>query len=203
MKGFDYATVVIGSGIAGLFTAFNLDKKALVVSKTNLLSGSTYWAQGGVAAALDSSDSYQNHLIDTFLAGCKLGKKEALEILTKEGLEIIKYLIEAGLPFDLNSFEKIALTKEAAHSTKRVLHAGGDATGQVMQKWLLEKVKAKPYLDFLAMAQVFEIQPLEIGFELKLLFKDGLLFKIAKVISQNVVIATGGSVRFLSLLLTL
>src|SRR3990170_5517635 len=129
MKQYDY--VIVGSGIAGLYTALLAQKagSVLILTKGSIDECNTKYAQGGIAAAIGSADSPELHFQDTIAAGAGLCDPEAVRILTEEAADRIADLVGFGVPFDTVNGE-IALTKEAAHSVSRILHAGGDATGE-------------------------------------------------------------------------
>lgn len=140
MKIYDY--LIIGSGIAGLNAARLIpkDKKVLLICKKSPWECNTFWAQGGIATAVDDND-IPLHIQDTLTAGVNHNIKNAVEILSKNSLSAIHDLINAGLKFDLNSKGQLAFTKEAAHSRSRILHADGDATGRMIHMFLIEQFK--------------------------------------------------------------
>ena len=135
-----YDYVIIGTGIAGLNAARLIpkDKKVLVLCKKSPWDCNTFWAQGGIATAVDDSD-IPVHISDTLTAGAFYNDKDAVELLSKKSLKTITNLIDIGLEFDLNNQGKLAFTKEAAHSRSRILHADGDATGRMLHVFLLEQ----------------------------------------------------------------
>ena len=137
MKIYDY--VIIGTGIAGLNAARLIpkDKRVLILCKMSTWNCNTFWAQGGIASAVDESD-IPLHIKDTLEAGVNYNDLEAVELLSKKSISTIKNLIDSGMKFDLNEDGKLAYTKEAAHSRNRILHADGDATGRMMHIFLLE-----------------------------------------------------------------
>lgn len=122
--------IIIGSGIAGLFTALLASKhgSVLVLTKSALEESNTRYAQGGIAAAMSSEDSPRLHYDDTVSAGAGLCYEPAVEVLTREAPQRIQDLLNLNVPFDRHD-GKLALGLEAAHRARRVLHAGGDATG--------------------------------------------------------------------------
>ena len=134
-----YDYVIIGSGIAGLNAARLIpkDKRVLILCKMSTWNCNTFWAQGGIASAVDESD-IPTHIQDTLTAGVNYNDKKAVELLSKKSISTIKNLIDAGMKFDLNENGELAYTKEAAHSRNRILHADGDATGRMMHIFLLE-----------------------------------------------------------------
>lgn len=135
--------IILGSGIAGLFTALTASKhgkKAMVITKQDIDDSNTDKAQGGIAAALDTSDSPELHLNDTLMAGDGLCDHNAVKILVNEGPDRVLDLIEMGAQFDYKNGE-LALTREGAHSRRRILHASGDATGAEIQRILSTRVK--------------------------------------------------------------
>ncbi|MEV0752662.1 L-aspartate oxidase [Streptosporangium sp. NPDC050280] len=137
--------VVVGSGIAGLTLALRsaaLDPgaKVLVVTKDVLSSGSTRWAQGGIAAVLDPRDTPEEHLSDTLVAGVGLCDEEAVRTLVTEGPDALRGLIAMGARFDTDASGALQLTREGGHRRDRIVHAGGDATGAEVQRALVQAV---------------------------------------------------------------
>ncbi|MGE5528982.1 MAG: L-aspartate oxidase [Patescibacteria group bacterium] len=134
--------LVIGSGLAGLYTALQLAKlgRVALVTKAALEESNTFFAQGGIAAALDPGDSPALHFQDTLAAGAGLCRTEAVEVLVNEGPDRVRELIELGVPFD-RGLHGVALTREAAHSRRRILHALGDATGKAISQSLAALVR--------------------------------------------------------------
>ncbi|MCK9336774.1 MAG: L-aspartate oxidase [Arcobacteraceae bacterium] len=133
-----YDYIIIGTGVAGLSAASYIpeNKKVLLVCKKAPWECNTFWAQGGVATAVDEND-IPSHISDTIEAGAKENDVAAVEKLSKTSLETIEDLIEKGFEFDKNDSGELAFTKEAAHSRSRILHADGDATGRMLHIFLL------------------------------------------------------------------
>ena len=142
----NFDVVIIGSGLAGLSTALKLadNKKIAIISKRALDDSSSQWAQGGIAAAIGDDDSPEEHAKDTLNAGAGLNDKAIVDILTQDGVDRLKKLIEAGAPFDRNLKGDIQLGREAAHKNRRIVHAGGDSTGIHIHNWLADAVYKKP-----------------------------------------------------------
>jgi len=126
-----YDYLIVGSGIAGLYAALLAREhgSVLVLTKSSIDECNTRYAQGGIAAPIGPEDSPELHLKDTLEAGAGLVNEEAARILTSEAADRIADLVRFGVPFDTANGE-VALGREGAHSRARVLHAGGDSTGQ-------------------------------------------------------------------------
>ena len=141
MNQYDY--IIVGSGIAGLYTALLAREQGsvLVITKGSIDDCNTKYAQGGIAAAIGKKDSPELHFQDTIAAGDGLCNPEAVRILVNEAPSRIADLVNFGVPFDTLDGE-IALTMEAAHSTPRIAHAGGDATGEHIEVTLSNKVRS-------------------------------------------------------------
>lgn len=136
--------VVVGSGIAGLTAAQRahaLGHVVTIVTKSALSDGSTRYAQGGIAAALFPDDSVAAHVADTLRAGAGLNVREAVEALCADGPDRVRELIARGAAFDRDG-DAFARGLEAAHSSARVLHAGGDATGAEVERALVAAARA-------------------------------------------------------------
>jgi L-aspartate oxidase len=137
-----YDFVIVGSGIAGLYTALlaRAAGSVLIITKGRIDDCNTRYAQGGIAAAISMQDSPELHFQDTVSAGDGLCDTEAVRILVNEAPDRISDLVNFGVPFDTVD-GKIALATEAAHSLPRILHAGGDATGEHIEVTLSRKVR--------------------------------------------------------------
>ena len=135
-----YDAIIIGAGIAGLNAAakFPKEKKVLIICKENSWDCNTFYAQGGIAVPHDLDD-IQAHIDDTINVGAGLCDKEAVEILCRDGRVAVDDLIERGFEFDKDDKGNLHYTKEAGHSTNRILHAGGDASGRHMHHFLMRE----------------------------------------------------------------
>ncbi|MGM0525610.1 MAG: L-aspartate oxidase [Pseudomonadota bacterium] len=146
--------LVIGSGAAGLTTALQLADhvSVIVVSKGPLTEGSTYYAQGGIAAVFDKNDSVESHIEDTLNAGAGLCDRDAVKFTTSNARDALQWLIDAGVGFDQVGSDKnkpeYHLNREGGHSHRRILHAA-DATGRAVQTTLQEKVLQHPNITVL------------------------------------------------------
>lgn len=141
----DTQVLVIGAGIAGLSMTLRLPPslKVVVVTKGALGESNTWYAQGGLAAAVGLDDDPDLHYSDTIAAGAGLCDETAVRTLVEGGPEAVDWLLAAGTQFDRDGSE-LALGKEAAHSRNRVLHAGGDATGAEIERSLVARLRARP-----------------------------------------------------------
>lgn len=135
-----YDVVIIGSGVAGLYTAIALPKslKVLIINKSNPWECNTYYAQGGVTTAYNDED-IASHVQDTLDAGAGMCNNSAVQMMSENSQEIIRDLIRRGFEFDKDEEGNLLYTKEAAHSRSRILHAGGDATGRHLHFFLLNQ----------------------------------------------------------------
>lgn len=135
---FDF--LIIGSGVAGLSCAIELEAhgSVAVLTKDDMASGSTQWAQGGIAAVLSPEplDSDKMHREDTMKAGAGLCDAEAVGVLVREGPHRIRQLIARGAHFDTEPTGELKLTREAAHRARRIVHSHGDSTGREVQRSL-------------------------------------------------------------------
>ena len=197
--------IVVGSGIAGLTAALRLRQRVdrvLLVTKTVLSEGSTQWAQGGIAAALDPADSAQEHLGDTLVAGAGVCDEEAVRILVSEGPARVRELVTLGTHFDLGPDGEIALTREGGHGRDRIAHAGGDATGKEISRALIASlgaaliaVKQDPGIEVLEHALVIDLlqdkDSRVCGVTLHVI-GEGQLDGVGAARARAVVLATGG-----------
>ncbi len=151
-----FDVVVVGSGAAGLYGALCLpsDLKVVLITKDELNTGASDWAQGGIAAAISPDDSPQWHLNDTLKAGAGLCDRDAVKFLVENAAESIASLVEMGVAFDRHQ-SKLSMTLEAAHSRPRVLHAA-DTTGRAIVATLAQQVLERNNITVLS--QAFALQ---------------------------------------------
>src|SRR5436305_6616447 len=140
---------VVGAGAAGLYAALSAARdgaRVLLVSATPLAETASYWAQGGLAAALALDDSPEQHLADTIAAGRGLVREAAARVLVDEAPEIVADLEGLGVHFDADRRGNLSLGLEGGHSRRRVVHAGGSATGRRVVRQLSAVVVETPGL---------------------------------------------------------
>jgi L-aspartate oxidase len=185
---------VVGAGAAGLYAALCAAREhasVVLISATPLAQTASYWAQGGLAAALGPDDSFELHLRDTERAGRELVRRSAAEILVREAPACVHDLQALGVRFDADRFGQLALGLEGGYSVRRVVHAGGSATGRRVVRQLSALAAEEPRIE------VFE------GARAKALWTDaesaerrcrGVVCDDGRVLSARaVVIATGGA----------
>jgi len=151
-QSFEYDVLIIGSGAAGLTVALNLPEhlSVCVVSKADISSGATLWAQGGIAAVIDDADSVDNHILDTLNAGGGLCHEDAVRFTVEHSKESIQWLIDSGVKFTRqDDSEDYHLTREGGHSHRRIIHAA-DATGHAVSTTLASQAQARPNIDLKA-----------------------------------------------------
>lgn len=190
--------IVIGSGIAGLTAALTARRKnlsVLLLTKDVLSTGSTAWAQGGIAAALGPEDSPEQHFQDTLEAGAGLCDQNSVKTLVQEGPSAVKKLINLGATFDLDPSGNVALTREGGHRRDRIAHAGGDATGAEISRALVAKVLADPMVRIFEHALVLDLlkdkSEKVCGVTLHVMGK-GKIDGVGAALARAVVLATGG-----------
>ncbi len=144
---FEHDVLVIGTGAAGLSLALHLPGhfRVALLSKADLNQGSTYWAQGGMAAVLHDRDTIDSHVEDTLAAGAGLCNREAVEFTVRNSRHCVEWLVEQGVDFDLRDdhldaeAREFHLTMEGGHSHRRIIHAA-DRTGRAISEVLTERV---------------------------------------------------------------
>src|SRR3954470_20120411 len=142
--------MVVGGGAAGLYsalTAADAGYRVALVSRKPLSQSSSYWAQGGLAAAIGPDDSPEQHVEDTLAAGRGATRRSAAELLAREAPGVVWELQRRGIQFDLLPDESLSLALEGGHSHRRVVHAGGAATGRRITERLAELAAADERID--------------------------------------------------------
>ena len=151
--------LVVGSGIAGLHTAWRASESGdvVVLTKRSLFDSATAYAQGGIAAALGAGDSPELHRRDTLAAGAALCDEKAVKVLVEEGPARVRELQLAGAEFDLTPEGTLELGREAAHSRRRIVHSHGDRTGAEIARTLVRRVRQSARTRVLEKARVLEL----------------------------------------------
>jgi L-aspartate oxidase len=151
--------LVVGSGVAGLHTAWRASSEGdvMMLTKRSLFDSATAYAQGGIAAALGAGDSPELHRKDTLAAGAALCDAKAVEILVEEGPARVRELHTAGADFDLEPGGAFKLGREAAHSRRRIVHAHGDQTGAEVARTLIERVRESQRIQVLEKTRVLDL----------------------------------------------
>lgn len=185
-----FDVVIIGSGIAGLYTALSIDpaKKIVVLSKESSIVCSSFFAQGGIAAVTNSDDDKKFHIQDTLTAGAGLCDLKAVETLVEEGPAEINRLISMGVSFDVKEDGTLETTREGGHSMNRILHSGGDATGKELTNKLVFLASQKENIELRTNIFVSDILTKDkkaVG----IIFHDG---EFKCIWSSNIVVCTGG-----------
>ena len=141
MKYSKYSAVIIGSGIAGLYAALkieqniNLTDGILIVTKSKFGESNSLYAQGGIVGVMkeNKNDSTASHISDTIKAGAGLSDFNTVKYISENSDAVIKDLLKFGVEFDRDENNNLSFTREAAHSVRRILHCGGDATGRMIE----------------------------------------------------------------------
>ncbi|MDQ2676030.1 MAG: FAD-dependent oxidoreductase, partial [Actinomycetota bacterium] len=180
--------VVVGGGAAGLHAAIraaDAGAPVVLVSRKPLHESSSYWAQGGLAAALSADDSPERHAADTFAAGRGLCRIEAVEVLVQGAPAAIEWLVRSGVRFDEDTDGALALGLEGGHTARRIVHAGGSQTGRALTDRLARMAAAHPRI---------EVQE---GASAQALWSDGercfgVVTEAGAIRARAVILATGG-----------
>lgn len=200
MKHSKYSAVIVGGGIAGLYAALKITQNnklsdgLLLITKSKLGESNSRYAQGGIVAVLkeNEKDSISLHVSDTIKAGAGLSDFNVTKYISQNSDHVIKDLLSLGVEFDKKEDNNFYLTLEAAHSTNRILHAGGDATGRGIENALVKKVVQNPDI---------EIYEQSLGVELLtdadsqckgLVLFNNLTQEYEVVYSSTIIIASGG-----------
>jgi L-aspartate oxidase len=191
----EFDTIVVGSGLAGLTAAFHASKygSVAIITKSQLDISNSYYAQGGIAAVTAPEDSFESHINDTLVAGRGLCDLNAVEILVKEGQKCVQELITLGMEFDRKDGEFV-LGLEGGHSHRRILHAGGDATGKGLTIFMLKRVQEQENIkafEYTTVVDMLVENQICTGVQaLDFVSGNNILFK-----SKATIIATGGLSR--------
>jgi L-aspartate oxidase len=198
MQKLEFDTVVIGSGLAGLTAAYYASRygRVAIVTKSELDTSNSWFAQGGIAAVTAPDDTPELHIQDTLVAGRGLCDYDAVEVLVNEGLDCVRELVDMGMPFDREAGE-IILGLEGGHSRRRILHAGGDATGKKLTLFMLDKVRETPNIfpfEYTAVVRILAAGSCVSGVQaIDFINRENIIFH-----AKAVILATGGLSRVYS-----
>jgi L-aspartate oxidase len=185
--------LIIGTGLSGLFAALNIDPKyhVTLISKTRVSNSNSSLAQGGIACEYNENKQlHESHIQDTMRAGVYFNDEKAVRFLVDNAYDAVKYLVNLGVHFDMSSSGDFLFTKEGGHSTNRILHSGGDATGHNVIKDLLAIINSRS-----------NIELIDNTMALDLIKKDSRIIgctvlrnqaKHYQIYAKKTVIATGG-----------
>ena len=193
---YDYDVLVLGSGAAGMSIALHLPRnlKIAIVSKSDLSEGATYWAQGGMAAALHADDSIASHIADTIAAGGELCDPDVVRHVAKNASEVVNWLLDLGVPFDKRNptpTSELHLTMEGGHSHRRIVHAT-DQTGRAISNVLGDKLRDSSNIDIFTNRVAVDLLIEEgISSGAYILNKDNGLVEVFQ--ARCTVLATGGA----------
>lgn len=200
MKYSRYSTIIVGSGIAGLYAALKIEQQAklpdgvLLLTKSKLGESNSRYAQGGMVAVLkeNKNDSTESHIRDTIKAGAGLSEFNTVKFISENSDKVVKDLLNFGVEFDRDENNQFCFTKEAAHSVRRILHSGGDATGRMIEQALCQKVQANQNIDIYEEGMAVELL-VSGDCECKgILVFNNLTGEYETIYSPVVILATGG-----------
>jgi len=191
--------LIIGTGISGLFTALKIAESGIsvvLITKNSLSENNSRYAQGGIAAVLphNTDDSIELHLQDTLIAGAGLCNEVAVKSILSEGYDAVADLLLMGVDFDTDTQGALSLTLEGGHSVRRIIHAGGDATGRQVEMALIDKINASPFIQHLShctVTQLFVENSTVLGCQAV----DTIHQTVLTITADKTVLATGGAGR--------
>lgn len=185
--------LIVGAGVAGLSAALALEGSTVLTCGNIGEGGSTAWAQGGVAAAMDAEDSPADHARDTLKAGAGIVDEHAVQHLTDSAPAAIRWMLELGARFDRDPSGSLALSREGGHGRRRVVHADGDATGIEILRTLTEAAKRRIDIRIVSQAQAVDLAMVgnHVVGVVAMIAGKGL----SLVLSPSVLLATGGAGR--------
>ena len=191
-KTFEFDVVIVGAGLAGLYAALNIDERlsCIILAKENMDCSSSWLAQGGIAAAINRDDTPELHLEDTIVAGAGHCNMDAVSVLVNEGPSDIETLVKLKVPFDLDEDGEFHFTREGGHNKRRVVHAGGDATGRETIRALSHIVSKRTNITFSGHTCLFDVITGADGVTGAVVRYNDSEFHL--ILTKNIIIATGG-----------
>lgn len=199
MKYSKYSTVIIGSGIAGLYAALKIEQQLnlpdgiLLITKSQLGESNSRYAQGGMVAVMKSnkSDSVASHISDTIKAGAGLSEFNTVKFISENSDAVVNDLLKFGVEFDRDENNDFCYTKEAAHSVRRILHSGGDATGRMIEQALSRKVSENKNIEIYEHTSAVELLTSSNECKGVIVFKNAV-GEYETIYSPAIILATGG-----------
>lgn len=200
MKYSKYSTIIIGSGISGMYAALkmeqqnNLSDGILLVTKSKLGESNSRYAQGGMVAVLkeNKGDTTASHISDTIKAGAGLSELNTVKFISENSDKVVRDLLKFGVEFDRDEKNNLTFTLEAAHSIRRVLHSGGDATGRMMEEALCKKVVENQNIDVYEDTIAVELLVDETNECKGVIVFNSITSEYEVIYSPAVILATGG-----------
>ena len=186
--------LVIGAGIAGLRAAIEAAERCsvIIICKDSLQNSNTYKAQGGIASVLDKTDTFEAHIADTLGAGCGINDEAIVDLVVRQGPQLIEQLLEWGTEFDMID-NHIAATLEGGHTQARIAHAHGDETGRIITDSLIKKVRQNPNIKILENFYAIDLLTNDNNKCIGTTGHDRLGMEI--IWAANTILATGGAGR--------
>ena len=199
MKYSNYSTVIIGSGIAGLYASLKIEQQVelpdglLLITKSKLGESNSRYAQGGMVAVMkeNKSDTTASHISDTIKAGAGLSDFNTVKFISEHSDAVVKDLLKFGVEFDRDENNNLCFTKEAAHSVRRILHSGGDATGKMIEQALCKKVAENQYIEIYEDTDAVELLVSNNECKGVLVYNDETQ-EYETIYSPAIILATGG-----------
>jgi L-aspartate oxidase len=185
--------LIIGTGLAGLFAALNIDPKhqVFLITKTKIINSNSRLAQGGIACEFNDDVSlHEIHIQDTLRAGSYLNDEKAVRFLVDEAYNSLKKLIDLGVRFDLDKLGNYLFTREGGHSTRRILHSGGDATGNNVVEDLISVIKTRKNIHFIEDTMALDLIKKDNKIIGSIVLERGAMHYA--VYAKKTIIATGG-----------
>lgn len=200
MKYSRYSAVIVGSGIAGLYAALKIEQQTklpdgiLLLTKSKLGESNSRYAQGGMVAVLKENklDSTESHISDTIKAGAGLSDFNTVKFISENSDKVVKDLLKFGVEFDRDENNQLCFTREAAHSVRRILHSGGDATGRMIEQALCKKVAENSNIEIYEQTMAVELL-VNANSECKgILVYNDVTGEYETIYTSAVILATGG-----------
>lgn len=199
MKYSNYSTVIIGSGIAGLYASLKIEQQVelpdglLLITKSKLGESNSRYAQGGMVAVMkeNKSDTTASHISDTIKAGAGLSDFNTVKFISEHSDAVVKDLLKFGVEFDRDENNNLCFTKEAAHSVRRILHSGGDATGKMIEQALCKKVAENKNIEIYEDTDAVELLVSNNECKGVLVYNDETQ-EYETIYSPAIILATGG-----------